>query len=529
MAIRYNNQQIKDVYLGSPNSNCLTYTPHNINLTLSPLNVTVVGSPTINNGVVSGQASGSYTYLPNIFKPENYSWEIGGEFQTGATVSNVQALCGNAGINSSDYKTPQLQIASGNKLRLLTSSNGSSWNITSGTTGLSETVIEPNTQYNYKYGWDGNNYYIDLATGAGEYIRVFSYASTVAVFDSSSNGNCLSFGYSRYSNSYGVFNGSVNLAKSYVKINDKIVWQGGTGALTLKAGSKVYVPNGFEADGTTPKFDEVVIENDVVFSVSNNYLEQSAFVLYTDTNTIAFHYISENTSGTTQPSSNYGYWYDTANNVIKDFGAGTIVKTGNMSFPFCLGTWTNSQLTSIDQVFDWCGYIGSTIFTLPGIKALLANGVNPDGTYKSIELETTKVLTAQVEDAVDGTFYYRLGQNDMGRANSAYWKYDSSQNVITFNSAVRQADVLFNSFTVTSGKAGSLIIGEPAPAKIGRKIAKLYAGSKLVHQGSYPVGTVLVNDTYSGETKTIKLRGRQKLKVELVGGGAGFGGTVQNV
>lgn len=514
MAIRYNNQQIKDVYLGSPNSNCLIYTPHNIDLTLSPLNVTVVGSPTINNGVVSGQASGSYTYLPNIFKPENYPWEIGGEFQTGATVSNVQALCGNAGINSSDCKTPQLQIASGNKLRLLTSSNGSSWNITSGTTGLSDTVIEPNTQYNYKYGWDGNDYYIDLATGAGEYIRVFSYASAVAVFDSSSNGNCLSFGYSRYSNSYEVFNGSVNLAKSYVKINDKIVWQGGTGALTLKAGSKVYVPNGFEVDGTTPKFDEVVIENDV----SNGNTYTSSVPCYTLFDT--YHKTLDIVGASDADLS-----YDLTSNKI--LYSNLSEKT--ISLPFALVQQDKTGIRSLEQVFDWCGYIGSTIFTLPGIKALLANGVNPDGTYKSIELETTKVLTAQVEDAVDGTFYYRLGQNDMGRANSAYWKYDSSQNVITFNGTARQADVLFNSFTVTSGKAVSLIIDKPAPAKIGRKIAKLYAGSKLVHQGSYPVGTVLVNDTYSGETKTIKLRGRQKLKVELVGGGAGFGGTVQNV
>ena len=35
------------------------------------------------------------------------------------------------------------------------------------------------------------------------------------------------------------------------------------GVLTLKAGSKVYVPNGFEADGTTRKFDEIVFDSDL--------------------------------------------------------------------------------------------------------------------------------------------------------------------------------------------------------------------------------------------------------------------------
>ena len=50
------------------------------------------------------------------------------------------------------------------------------------------------------------------------------------------------------------------------------------GTLTLKAGSKVYVPNGFESDGTTPKFDVVTIENDIV---SQNFNRSGAnFIRY---------------------------------------------------------------------------------------------------------------------------------------------------------------------------------------------------------------------------------------------------------
>ena len=38
------------------------------------------------------------------------------------------------------------------------------------------------------------------------------------------------------------------------------------GVLTLKAGSKVYVPNGFEEDGTTPKFDEIKVNTDLTMT-----------------------------------------------------------------------------------------------------------------------------------------------------------------------------------------------------------------------------------------------------------------------
>ena len=46
------------------------------------------------------------------------------------------------------------------------------------------------------------------------------------------------------------------------------------GTLTLKAGSKVYVPNGFEADGTTPKFDVVNVQSDISLqSYNGTYTE----------------------------------------------------------------------------------------------------------------------------------------------------------------------------------------------------------------------------------------------------------------
>ena len=53
-------------------------------------------------------------------------------------------------------------------------------------------------------------------------------------------------------------------------------------ALTLKAGSKVIVPNGFEADGTTPKFDEIIVANDIVPHAPTSPSVTSEYVMFYD-------------------------------------------------------------------------------------------------------------------------------------------------------------------------------------------------------------------------------------------------------
>ena len=56
-------------------------------------------------------------------------------------------------------------------------------------------------------------------------------------------------------------------------------------------------------------------------------------------------------------------------------------------FPLCI---VNGH-TSIEQVFNGFGYIGSTVFALPGVKGLIPNGRNTDGSLKSIEFTTSSV------------------------------------------------------------------------------------------------------------------------------------------
>lgn len=196
------------------------------------------------------------------------------------------------------------------------------------------------------------------------------------------------------------------------------------GTLTLKAGSKVYVPNGFEEDGTTPKFDVVTIENDKTASVSSF----SGFVFYrSDNNSIHLESL-QLTSGTTPPSGD-GTWYDTSANKIKRYENSSFVYDG-ISFPLC-----KISSGSIDQVFNGFGYIGSTVFALPGVKVQTPNGKNTDGTYKSGVITSNSVATrTATEGASDkwiifngSNVYLNSKTNEVFDADSNYWKYDGTK------------------------------------------------------------------------------------------------------
>ena len=177
-----------------------------------------------------------------------------------------------------------------------------------------------------------------------------------------------------------------NISNCITYIPQDIKLELNNGTLTLKAGSKVYVPNGFESDGTTPKFDEVVIENDLTITPKDN---KQTLVCYN----IVIKKLQENwltscKSGNNPSGFSFGYYYNTTTNRLNDYRA-TI--GDGASLPIAIVTDNGSIVTSIDQVFNGFGYIGSTIYALPGVKVRIPNGRNADGSLKSIDSITSSV------------------------------------------------------------------------------------------------------------------------------------------
>ena len=161
------------------------------------------------------------------------------------------------------------------------------------------------------------------------------------------------------------------------------------GVLTLKAGSKLYQPNGFEEDGTTKKFDEYIVQTDRTYT--SPISEEATLVMFI-TGFGGFTGISKNviTSGSTIPTT--GVIYNTDTNIISFYRA-DVVEWTNGTFPIAIiKISSEGVISSIEQVFNGFGYIGSTVFALPGVKGLIPNGRNVDGSLKNVEVTTSKVF-----------------------------------------------------------------------------------------------------------------------------------------
>jgi hypothetical protein len=188
-----------------------------------------------------------------------------------------------------------------------------------------------------------------------------------------------------------IANWSTNVANCITEIAQDIKLELNNGTLTLKAGSKVYVPNGFESGGTTPKFDVISISSDIAFPAYSYTGESLVFIKGTSGQPAS---LGSQSSGASNPGTGVLFWYDTQNNLCKfSSGQSGTFDSGGWSFPVALVNRSSGSWVSIDQVFNGFGYIGSTVFALPGVKGLMPNGRNEDGTLKNLEFTTRGVLT----------------------------------------------------------------------------------------------------------------------------------------
>lgn len=184
-----------------------------------------------------------------------------------------------------------------------------------------------------------------------------------------------------------IANWSTNVSNCITEIPQDIKLELNNGTLTLKAGSKVYVPNDVGV------FDEVVITNDITpqaFSVNDD-----VYGVYVNTSQQLFcKKLSGFVSGaTTPPAISDGIWYNTTANRIEWYTDSAWSGNGGRSFPIAIITVSNGAISSIDQVFNGFGYIGSTVFALPGVKGLIPDGRNADGTLKTVKVSVSNLDT----------------------------------------------------------------------------------------------------------------------------------------
>ena len=228
------------------------------------------------------------------------------------------------------------------------------------------------------------------------------------------------------------------------------------GTLTLKAGSKVYVPNGFEADGTTPKFDVVTISVDKtgLAWINTNIIDYIIF--YTIVGNIDATRSERCTSGTSYPSSpsNGDRCYRTDLNRLYVYRKSSSSWAEEDSLPLGIirSSGTDGKIGSIEQVFNGFGYIGSTVFALPGVKVQIPNGRNEDGTYKSFIYTVSSVLTCNTFNSgtINGKAVIAPEMENVLDRESLELKFDSNTGYMS-RDIHRKSCIIANVSWTTSG------------------------------------------------------------------------------
>lgn len=688
------------VYFCPGKTNCLTYTPKNVNLTLDPLNVTIVGSPTINNGVASGFSSANHIRLPKAFNPGTNSWEVVVKFTMGSSSSNNQVIF--ESTNGGGARAISIYFGhSSKKLVYCISGDTATNNILSDVAGTN--TITYSTTYWVKLSFNGSSYVSQISTNGTSWVNDITKSSSVTIYSATTG----LFGYFPPDANTYCFSGSIDLPNSYIKINGSTWWKGGTGALTLKKGSKVYVPNGYDINAGI--VGSPTINNGVVsgFSASNYLLTQNSVNLNSVNNFEIVVRSQYNTGSLLQQHSNAPYtialradlmlvrlsgdsgWTTVYNNTTglitgnwysfrasfdgstykferaEDGGEYVVLATLKNSTkiisnnqPFVLGTndvhtdpylgsidltqsyikingelwwqgkagsgkpkfdevvvgsdlsliqhyddndmvalvfirpngiqylgtafkgstltsrptsvgdyklhyisgenkifWdapgeenslftlpiaivdrsASNGFTSIDQIFDWCGYIGSTAFVLPKVKGLVPNGFNVDGTYKNIEFEIPNVSTMDysTHPTCNCNMYlyptglagwidtddYRQETYPGGEYNHLYIP---SKNEYWYNETggyMRAMDCLCGTLTVASGVITSLTPYSVKTTNDLQAINAIYNGSQKVYQ-FIPSNTVFFETATPG-TYTFTAPRSCTVSIIMVGAGGG--------
>ena len=229
-----------------------------------------------------------------------------------------------------------------------------------------------------------------------------------------------------------IANWSSDVTNCITEIPQDIKLELTNGTLTLKAGSKVYVPNG------SGVFNTLTIANDITASSWGGGTDD--IMLFINGTSFTGIPATRCYSGSSQPTVSGGtdaYWYDTTNNVIKrTTDTGATWTTTTYSLPIAIFSRVSGTITAIKQVFNGFGYIGSTIFALPGVKVLVPDGRNADGSLKSTQgiVSAVKVISLN-----NGSHCLMLDRNGNFVSGNKFY-YDVSLSALSGSDCVYLSD-----------------------------------------------------------------------------------------
>lgn len=164
-------------------------------------------------------------------------------------------------------------------------------------------------------------------------------------------------------------------------------------------------------DGTNLTIEEDVIEDQLVNTTHDGLIlvydiqrTDNKFGIYIQGGNV----FSQDTQPTTTIADSI--WFDTANNKMMqthDKGATWY----EIPLPIGIVSVTPNVWKSLDQVFNGMGYVGNTFWVDKGLKGLIANGRNDDGTLKNIEI--TRSALSFFSANYSGTFVVQFNETNV--------------------------------------------------------------------------------------------------------------------
>lgn len=176
-------------------------------------NITTIGSLKITDGVASGFSTTKYILLPQVFDVSGgQDWEMVFKFTTG---DDVTSQCGIASGLTNQYFNWCIQDGK-------TQNNvgdGTNW-LVSGDKTFGSTEISPNTTYWIKVNFNGTYVRLYLSTNGSTYNLDWTFITSKAIPACD-----VVLGQGRALSTTNV-PASIDLEECYIKINDKVWWNG---------------------------------------------------------------------------------------------------------------------------------------------------------------------------------------------------------------------------------------------------------------------------------------------------------------
>jgi len=258
---------------------------------------TVVGSPTISDGIMTNGSPSNYLLTDEPFNPGDNVWEATAKFTTGSSLQVIQVF-----NNPTDQRCFRVFIDN-NKFGFLVS-NGSRWINTSSYQGTY--TPQTNTTYWIKAGYDGSNYYLKYSLDGETYTTDVSYSSSTKI----GGGYYSAIGTATNNNSLDLNEVSISIGGS--------LWWSAYKSETSKQGTL------FLTQPTAGTTSSVVVANTAAVPATNNYTVTGSTTI---TDGVASGFSSGNYL-TAQQSTLYQYgdsWeFNTAFMVTSAYSSGDI-------------------------------------------------------------------------------------------------------------------------------------------------------------------------------------------------------------